>query len=156
MQARRVEDFGVMQSIDHRAGGAVCAAGIAHGAASTWLRTALALCLAGACSLAAAVGWIQILKNTAAESFEEDDIRMFLDAANKALNNDGPREPVDWANPETGAGGSFLVVGQSAGTDGAPCKRVRFTTYARKYPKATTTWTACKAADGRWRLTTAG
>ena len=119
------------------------------------LRAAAAVVLACACTAAAAAGWVALLRNTAAESFDEDDLRMFLDAAKQALNAEG-REPVDWVNSATSKGGSFLVIGESVGADGAPCKRVRFSTYAPKYPKSTTTWTACKAPDGRWRLAAAG
>ena len=121
---------------------------------SKWLRAACAAGLLGAGTMAAAAGWVGLLKNTAAESFQEEDLRMFLDAAGKALNAEGPRLPVEWSNAENGTGGSFLVVGESVGSGGAPCKRIRFSTYAPKYPpsKSSTTWTACKASDGRWKL----
>lgn len=128
--------------------------GAARRMRSRWARRACALGLSCACTMAAAAGWVGLLKNTAAESFQEEDLRMFLDAAGKALNAEGPRVPVEWSNAENGTGGSFLVAGKSVGTGGAPCKRVRFSTYATKYPpsKSSTTWTACKAPDGPWKL----
>jgi len=36
-----------------------------------------------------------------------------------------------------------------------PCRRLRISTYAPGYPnppKSSTTWTACRSPDGRWKL----
>lgn len=118
----------------------------------SWLGRVIAIGLGLACAAASAAGWVQVLKNTPAESFQDDDLRMFLDTADKALNSVGPREAVEWSNAATGAGGSFLVVGDSVGAGGAPCKRLRVSTYARKYPKSTSTLIMCKGSDGRWLL----
>ena len=115
--------------------------------------------LACACALVQAAsggGWITVLKNTPAEAFEDDDLRMFLDAAKKALDAGGTPEKVTWANPATGAGGDFLITGQSTNPDGAPCKRMHFNIYARNYTPMPVTWTACKNAEGRWRLSHMG
>ena len=126
-----------------------------RGSLSSWLRGVVAIGLIGACTMAAAAGWVSILKGTAAESFQDEELRMFLDAARQALNSDGPPKPVDWANADHSIGGSFLVVGESVSSGGLPCKRVRFSTYAPNYRKSTTTWTACKSSDGRWHLAAA-
>jgi len=107
-----------------------------------------------ACMPVAAAGWIKLLSKTAAEKFQEDDLRMFLEAARDTLNADGPPKTVQWSNDKNRTGGSFLVIGDSV-RDGLPCRRLRFSTFAPGYPnppKATTTWTACKVADGRWKL----
>ena len=102
----------------------------------------------------AAAGWIKLLANTAAEKFQEDDLRMFLEAARDTLNADGPPKTVQWSNDKNNTGGSFLVIGNSV-RNGLPCKRLRFSTYAPGYPnppKGSTTWTACRTTDGRWKL----
>jgi surface antigen len=122
----------------------------------SWARQTLAVGLALACSVASAAGWVAVLKNSAAESFQEEDLRLFLDTAVKTLDSDGPRDPVDWSNPATGAGGSFRVVGDAPAVNGAPCRRLRVSVYAPKYQKSTSTWTVCKSAEGRWRLASVG
>ena len=45
------------------------------------MKLLIALALAAASTTAAAQNWIGLLKNTPAERFEEEDIRLFLDAA---------------------------------------------------------------------------
>jgi hypothetical protein len=126
------------------------------GGARSWLRGLLAVGLACACTMVSAAGWVAVLKNTAAEAFEEDDLRLFLDTAVKTLDSDGPRDTVDWSNAATGAGGSFRVVGDAAARDGMPCRRLRVSVYAPKYQKSTVTWTVCKSPEGRWRLASVG
>jgi surface antigen len=122
-----------------------------------WARRSIAIALLCAGPYAGAdAGWVALLKNTPAEKFQDDDIRMFLETARQVLEAPGPAETVSWANPETGAGGRFKVLGESVAKDGAPCKRLRFGVYASKAPEKSGTWTACKAADGRWKLVTAG
>ena len=119
-----------------------------------WPKALIGASLVIACTAAAATGWVMLLRNTAAEKFQDDDLQMFLEAGRKALNSEGPPQTVEWANPANGTGGSFLVLGDST-RNGMPCRRVRFASYAPGYPnppKSTTTWTLCKAADGRWKL----
>jgi surface antigen len=125
---------------------------LGRGRLNLWMRGVVAIGLIGACTAVAAAGWVSVLKGTAAESFQDEELRMFLDAARQALNSEGPPKPVDWANADHSIGGSFLVVGESVGSGGVPCKRVRFSTYAPNYRKSTSTWTACKSSDGRWHL----
>ncbi|HEX4232722.1 MAG TPA: RT0821/Lpp0805 family surface protein [Caldimonas sp.] len=118
------------------------------------LRAALGASLVAACTGAGAVGWVGLLSKTPAEKFQDDDLRMFLETARDALNAEGPPKPFDWSNPKNGTGGSFLVLSDSV-RNGMPCRRIRFYTYAPGYPnppKASTTWTACKNAEGKWKL----
>lgn len=120
-----------------------------------WLRRLLGASLvAASTAAAAAAGWVMLLKDTPAQKFQDDDLRMFLEAARDALNAEGPPKPVEWSNPKNRTGGSFLVIGESV-REGMPCKRLRFSTYAPGYPnppRSSTTWTACKNAEGRWKL----
>ena len=102
---------------------------------------------------AGATGWVKLLARTAAEQFQEDDLRMFLEAGRDALNAPGPPKTVVWSNPKNKTGGSFLVVGETT-RSGLPCRRIKFATYAPGYPnppKAWSTWTVCKVED-RWKL----
>lgn len=117
-----------------------------------WVRRCIALALVCASPLVPAVGWVMLLRDTPAERFEEDDIRMFLDTAKQVLEATGPAEVVAWSNANTGAGGRFRVLSETVGKDGAPCKRVRIGVYATRAPEKAVTWTACRAPDGRWKL----
>lgn len=126
------------------------------GRGAAWLRRSLAALLAAFGVAASAAGWIAVLKDTAAESFQEDDLRLFLDTAMKTLDADGARETADWSNAASGAGGSFRVVGDAPARAGMPCRRLRVMVYAPKYPKSTSTWTMCRNAQGRWQLAGVG
>jgi surface antigen len=107
-------------------------------------------------SLAGAAGWVAVLKNTPAEVFQADDLRLFLDTAKQVLEAPGPAQTVNWSNAATGAGGSFRVLSESVARDGGPCRRVRFSVYAPKRPAKTALWTACQIPTGQWKLATAG
>lgn len=122
----------------------------------TLQRTLIACALLFYGAFANAAGWISILKNTPAETFQDQDLRLFLDTAKQVLEADTEAQTVTWSNPDTGAGGSFLVLGQSIAKDGSLCKRVLFSVYATKSPARKAIWTACKSAKGQWQLTKAG
>ena len=118
-----------------------------------WLRAVVQATVLLACMPALAAGWIKLLAHTPAENFQDDDLRMFLEAARDALNAEGPPKTVEWSNARNGTGGSFLVLEDSV-RNGLPCRRIRFSTYAPGFPnppKTSTTWTACKL-DGHWKL----
>jgi|GEM_PF-1576816 len=122
---------------------------------SAWRNSFLLCFLASSSVIAGAAGWISILKGTPAETFQDQDLRLFLDTAKEALDADELLQSVRWSNPDTGAGGDFLVLNQSVGADGSLCKRVLFTVFASKQAAKRSTWTACKAGNGPWKLVTA-
>lgn len=163
-RTRRLEGFGAMKAraieIDlerGRATGRRCAPACDRRSGARmgpWLREVVCAALVLACLPSQAAGWVKLLSGTAAEKFQEDDLRMFLEAARDTLNAEGPPKAVQWANDRNRTGGSFLVIGESVRGD-LPCRRLRFSTYAPGYPnppKASTTWTACRTTDGRWKL----
>jgi hypothetical protein len=110
-----------------------------------------AILLAGATSAAQASGWVALLKNTPAEAFDEEDLQLFLTTASKALAEDGG-EPVEWSNPATGSGGSFKPLGAAPSVQGLPCKRLRMSVHARKYTAKSSTLTACRTSDNKWKI----
>jgi hypothetical protein len=128
--------------------------------ASTLMKKHTRLLLIGAfltaSSCAFGAGWISILKDTPAERFDDEDLQMFLAAARTALNAEGPPKPVPWSNPATGSGGSFLELSHSTGAAGAPCKRLKISTYAKKYSERSANYTLCKSAQGKWQFVAAG
>jgi surface antigen len=122
---------------------------------SGFFRGLAALLIALACSAAWSAGWVAVLKNSPAEDFDDEDIQLFLANAKTALDAPGT-QPVAWVNPRTGSGGTFEVIGQPKAQSGAECKRVRMTLRSKKQQGNPSTLTACKDADGRWRLAKAG
>jgi surface antigen len=102
-----------------------------------------------------AVGWVAALKNTAAEDFDAEDLKMFLAAAEQTLDADRPGVESTWRNPATGAAGTFRELSRSRDAQGMDCRRVRFVVSTRKTREQAATWVACRDADGRWRLVAA-
>ena len=112
----------------------------------------IALALAAASSAAAAQNWVGMLKNTPAERFDEEDLRLFLDASRKALNEGADGQAQAWENPKTRARGDITVL-KSFESKGRPCKEVRV---RNEVPgrKGDGKLSLCKV-DDKWRLLSA-
>ena len=112
-----------------------------------------AILFATACVLAvpaaSAQNWVTLLKNTPAERFDDEDLRLFLDTARKALDGAPDNQPVTWENPKTRSRGEITVV-RSFESKGRPCKEVRVRNEAGGR-KSDNRSTLCKV-DDRWRL----
>ena len=113
---------------------------------------AIAAALGLASPPAAAQAWIGLLKNTPAERFDEDDLRLFLEHARKALNEAPDNQPVSWENPKTRARGEITVL-RSFESKGRPCKEVRVRNEAQGR-KGDNKLNLCKV-EGKWRLLSA-
>ena len=100
-------------------------------------------------SPAFAINWIPVLKNTPAERFDEEDLRIFLETARKVLDEAPDNKPVTWDNPKTKAGGELTVL-KSYESKGQPCKSVRVRNHAEGR-KNDVTLNACRV-ENRWRL----
>ena len=111
-----------------------------------------AFILACAASPALAQNWVGLLKNTPAERFDEDDLRIFMDAGRKALNDTPDNQSVTWENPQTRARGEITVL-RSFESKGRPCKEVRVRNEAQGR-KGDNKLNLCKK-DGKWRLLSA-
>jgi surface antigen len=98
---------------------------------------------------AAAQNWVTLLKNTPAESFDDEDLRLFLDAARKTLNETPDNQPVTWENPKSRNRGEMTVL-RSFESKGNACKEVRVRNESRAR-KSDNRRTLCKV-DERWRL----
>ena len=110
--------------------------------------------LAGACTLASPVAeaqnWVGLLKNTPAEYFDDEDLRIFLDTARKVLDGGTPEnEPVTWENPKSRNRGEMTVL-RSFDSKGRACKEVRVRNESRGR-KSDNRRILCKV-DERWRL----
>ena len=119
------------------------------------MKALLIIVLGAACVAAgpaAAQNWIGMLKNTPAERFDEEDLRMFMDTARKALNETPDNQTLSWENPKTRARGDITVL-RSFESKGLPCKeaRVRNEVPGRK---GGAKFNVCKVED-KWRLVSA-
>jgi hypothetical protein len=101
---------------------------------------------------AAAQNWVSLLKNTPAERFDEEDLRLFLDNARKALAEGKVNETSSWENPKTRARGEITVL-RSFESKGLPCKEVRMYNEAQGR-KNTSNLSLCQV-EGKWRLLSA-
>ena len=112
----------------------------------------LTILFAAASFPAAAQNWVGLLKNTPAERFDEDDLRIFMDAGRKALNDTPDNQTVTWENPHTKARGEITVL-RSFESKSLPCKEVRLHNEAQGR-KGDSKISLCKV-EGKWRLLSA-
>jgi surface antigen len=101
------------------------------------------------CMPVTAQNWIGLLKNTPAENFTEEDLKMFLDASRKALNETATGQTEKWQNPVTGSGGEIKVIKLFTWQD-HPCRQIRVNNYTVDR-KGNNTLNLCQVT-GKWRL----
>jgi surface antigen len=97
----------------------------------------------------AAQNWVGLLKNTPAERFDDEDLRLFLDTSRKALAEGKDNETMSWENPKTRARGDITVLRRFEWKT-HPCREVRLNNEAQGR-KGTSTLGLCQV-DGKWRL----
>ena len=116
------------------------------------MRLIVAILAALCASPALAQSWIGMLKNTPAERFDQEDVRIFVATSDKALDETPDGQTLNWENPKTGHHGAITVL-KSFESKGRPCKalRVRNEADGRKGDNKLN-W--CKV-DGKWRLLSA-
>ena len=113
------------------------------------MRTLLAIVLALAAAPALAQNWVGLLKNGPAERFDEEDLRLFMDTARKALAEGKDNETLSWENPKTRARGDITVL-RTFEWKAHPCKEVKIHNQAQGR-KGDTSFGMCQV-DGKWRL----
>ncbi|HKU48294.1 MAG TPA: hypothetical protein VJQ58_15535 [Burkholderiales bacterium] len=101
---------------------------------------------------ALAQNWVTLLKNTPAERFDEEDLRIFMDTARKALDEGKANQELTWENPKTRARGTFTVL-RVFEWKSHPCKEVRV--YNETPGRKGANDRALCQVDGKWRLVTA-
>jgi len=105
--------------------------------------------LALACAGAAAQNWVGLLKNTPAERFDEEDLRLFLDASRKALGEAKAGESVAWQNPASGSRGELKVL-KTFTWQNHPCRELRVTSEAGDR-KGSNVLNLCEV-QGKWKV----
>ena len=109
--------------------------------------------LVALCAPAAAQNWIGLLKNTPAERFNDEDIKLFLDASKTALSADTPAgESVKWQNPVSGARGEIKVIKLFTWQE-HPCRQLRVTSEVVDR-KGSNSLNLCQV-DGKWKVLSA-
>src|SRR3954466_2942682 len=116
------------------------------------IAAALAAALVLASPGAAAQNWIGLLKNTAAEHFDDEDLKLFLETARKALNETPDSQAVSWDNPKTRAHGDITVL-RSFESKGRSCKDLRVRNEAGGR-KGDNKFSLCNV-EAKWRLLSA-
>jgi len=102
--------------------------------------------------LVSAQNWVTLLKNTPAERYDEEDLRIFLDTARKALAEGKENDVLRWENPRTRARGEFTVL-RVFEWQSHPCKEVRV--YSEAGGRKGANDRALCQVDGKWRLVSA-
>jgi surface antigen len=99
-----------------------------------------------------AQNWVALLKNGPAERFDEEDLRIFLEASRKVLAESKDNESVKWENPKSRARGELTVL-RTFEWKSNPCKEVKVYNEAQGR-KGTNTFGMCQV-EGKWRLLSA-
>ena len=110
------------------------------------LLLAMILALAGAPAMAQ---YASLLRDSAAQRFDEEDLRIFMDTARKTLAEGAAGQTASWENPKTRARGEMTVL-RTYEYKGLPCKEVKVHNEAQGR-KGTNTFNMCEK-DGKWRL----
>ena len=90
-----------------------------------------------------------LLKGAVAERFDDEDLRLFLDNARKALNETPDNQTATWENPKTRHRGEVTVL-RSFEAMGGKCKEVKVLNQAQGRKEANN-FNLCQV-DGKWRL----
>ena len=96
-----------------------------------------------------AQNWVALLKNTPAERFDDEDLRLFMDNGRKALAEGKVNETASWENPKTRARG-YIKVLRDFEHKKMPCREVQMYNEAQGR-KNTSTLSLCRL-EGKWRL----
>jgi surface antigen len=97
----------------------------------------------------ASAQYASLLRDSAAQRFDDEDLRLFLDNARKALNETPDNQTASWENPKTRNRGAVTVL-RSFEAMGGHCKEVRVLNQAQGR-KETNEFNLCRI-EGKWRL----
>jgi len=106
------------------------------------------LLLAVAGTAAAQAGWRGPLKNTPLQHFNDEDMRLFMEAWRKALDETPEHGTVSWENADTKSHGDLTVAAMFEWQK-HPCRRLRIVSEARGH-KGDSTMNLCRVKD-QWK-----
>jgi surface antigen len=110
------------------------------------LPVAAAIALAGAPALAQ--NWLGLMRNTPAERFNDEDMRLFNDSLDKALGATPAGQSVRWENPKSENRGEIKVVKTFTWQEHA-CRELRITNQSGDR-KGDSLLNLCRV-DDKWR-----
>jgi surface antigen len=113
------------------------------------MKLLFAAMLAAASSCALAQNWVGLLKNTPAERFDDEDLRIFMETARKALAEGRVDDKLSWENPKTRARGDVTVL-RTFEWKKHPCREIKVHNEAQGR-KGDNNFNLCQV-DGKWRL----
>jgi surface antigen len=113
------------------------------------MRLFLAVALLMSAFPAASQNWVGLLKNGPAERFDDEDLRIFMETARKALNEGADNQTASWENPKTKARGEVTVVRRYEWKKN-PCRELKVHNEAQGR-KGDSTFNLCQV-EGKWRL----
>ena len=101
-------------------------------------------------------GWAQgqsymVIQGAPLEFMTQDDLRIYQDALNRALEKSKDGATTRWENPETRAGGTINPV-RSFSRDGAQCRELQLDNQARGR-REKGRYAFCKDPQGEWKFT---
>jgi surface antigen len=99
----------------------------------------------------AQMGWIAVLKDTPAERFDDEDLRLFIEASRKALADTPEGGKVSWQNPATQSRGDLTVVSVFTWRSN-PCRRIQVVNESEGR-RSDQKVSLCRI-EGRWRAVT--
>lgn len=94
-------------------------------------------------------GTYSFLRDTPAESFTDEDWKIFKEALNGALNDAKDGETRGWENPATGTSGEITIL-KTVRKGKLDCREVKLTNQA-KDRKRTSGQAFCISDDGLWK-----
>jgi hypothetical protein len=111
----------------------------------------LAAALIAGCTavITASAGNLSFLANSPVAYFNQDDMALMRENANKVLDSPDANAQQSWSNPRTRASGMAQLRGQFTAANGTPCKRLRIVNRARGL-ESDATFTVCRTADNDW------
>jgi len=113
-------------------------------------RLAAATLIAGCTAvITASAGNLSFLANSPVAYFNQEDMALMRENANKVLDSPDANSQQSWSNPTTRASGMAQGRGQFTAANGTPCRRLRIVNRARGL-ESDSTFTVCKSADGDW------
>jgi hypothetical protein len=118
------------------------------GIRARWL--AAATLIAGCTAvITASAGNLSFLADSPVAYFNQDDMALMRETANKVLDSPDANSQQSWSNPRTRASGMAQVRGQFTAANGTPCKRLRIVNRARGL-ESDATYTVCMSPDRGW------
>jgi hypothetical protein len=94
---------------------------------------------------------LSFLDKSTVSNFKEQDVKLLMETADKALDSNDPRAGGSWSNPKTGNSGDVAVTGQFTSSDGHLCKRLKVLNRA-KTMESSAQYVLCQVPGRGWLL----